>query len=54
MADGLNGNGEAGRDERWRVAIYGDMESAEHAKTRILIFIDRLVSIKRSQYGNEC
>jgi hypothetical protein len=44
-ADGLNGNGDAGRDQRWRIAIYGDMESAEHAKTRVLIFIDRLVSI---------
>lgn len=44
MVDGLNGNGDAGRDERWRVSIYGDMESAEHAKTRVLIFIDRLVS----------
>ena len=43
LADGLNGNGEARRDQRWRVAIYGDMESAEHAKTRVLIFIDRLV-----------
>lgn len=47
VTDGLNGNGDAGRDERWRVAIYGDMESAEHAKTRVLIFIDRLVSIQR-------
>lgn len=36
--------GDAGLDQRWRVAIYGDMESAEHAKTRVLIFIDRLVS----------
>jgi hypothetical protein len=44
LADGLNGNGDAGRDQRWRVAIYGDMESAEHAKTRVLIYIDRLVS----------
>lgn len=44
LADGLNSNGDAGRDQRWRVAIYGDMESAEHAKTRVLIFIDRLVS----------
>lgn len=43
-ADSLNGNGEVGRDQRWRIAIYGDMESAEHAKTRVLIFIDRLVS----------
>ncbi|KAG9238862.1 hypothetical protein BJ875DRAFT_285704 [Amylocarpus encephaloides] len=42
-SEGLNGNGDAGRDQRWRVAIYGDMESAEHAKTRVLIFIDRLL-----------
>ncbi|RFU35608.1 hypothetical protein B7463_g687, partial [Scytalidium lignicola] len=42
-SDVLNGNGDAGRDDRWRFAIYGDMESAEHAKTRILIFIDRLL-----------
>lgn len=46
LADGLNANGDAGRDQRWRIAIYGDMESAEHAKTRILIFIDRLVSLR--------
>lgn len=45
LADGLNSNGEAGRDQRWRVAIYGDMESAEHAKTRVLIYIDRLVRL---------
>jgi len=44
LGEGLNTNGDAGRDQRWRVAIYGDMESAEHAKTRVLIFIDRLVS----------
>ncbi len=43
LAESQNGNGDAGRDQRWRVAIYGDMESAEHAKTRVLIFIDRLV-----------
>lgn len=42
-AEGQNSNGDAGRDQRWRVAIYGDMESAEHAKTRVLIFIDRLL-----------
>jgi hypothetical protein len=47
-AEGLNGNGDAGRDQRWRVAIYGDMESAEHAKTRVLILIDRLVRIDPS------
>lgn len=38
-----NANGDPGRDPRWRIAIYGDMESAEHAKTRALIFIDKLV-----------
>ncbi|KAG4437576.1 hypothetical protein IFR05_006963 [Cadophora sp. M221] len=43
LADGQNASGEAGRDQRWRIAVYGDMESAEHAKTRILIFIDRLL-----------
>jgi hypothetical protein len=45
LVDGQNANGDAGRDQRWRVAIYGDMESAEHAKTRVLIFIDRLVCL---------
>lgn len=40
----LTTNGDAGQDQRWRVAIYGDMESAEHAKTRLLVFIDKLVS----------
>ncbi|TVY23203.1 KH domain-containing protein [Lachnellula hyalina] len=38
-----NANGDPGRDPRWRIAIYGDMESAEHAKTRALIFIDKLL-----------
>lgn len=46
-ADDLTGNVEAGRDQRWRVAIYGDVESAEHAKTRVLILIDRLVGFSR-------
>lgn len=45
LTDGLSSNGEAGRDQRWRVAVYGDMESAEHGKTRILIYIDKLVSV---------
>lgn len=33
-----------GLDHRFRVAIYGDMESVEHAKTRVLIMIDQIVS----------
>jgi 2-keto-3-deoxy-L-rhamnonate aldolase RhmA len=44
LSDDVTQTLDAGRDRRWRVAIYGDMESAEHAKTRVLIFIDRLVS----------
>lgn len=34
-----------GLDHRFRLSIYGDMESAEHAKTRALIMIDQIVSI---------
>jgi hypothetical protein len=34
---------ESGLDSRFRVAIYGDIESAEHAKTRVLIMIDQIV-----------
>ncbi|KAL1965508.1 hypothetical protein VTN77DRAFT_5591 [Rasamsonia byssochlamydoides] len=34
---------ENGLDNRFRVAIYGDMESAEHAKTRLLIMIDQIL-----------
>ena len=32
-----------GLDQRLRIAIYGDPESSEHAKTRILIMIDQIV-----------
>lgn len=32
-------------DQRFRMAIYGDMESSEHAKTRLLIMIDQIVSL---------
>ncbi|EEA28730.1 hypothetical protein TMatcc_002919 [Talaromyces marneffei ATCC 18224] len=32
-----------GLDNRFRVAIYGDMESVEHAKTRLLIMIDQIL-----------
>ncbi|KAL2008600.1 hypothetical protein VTN00DRAFT_6794 [Thermoascus crustaceus] len=34
---------DGGLDHRFRVAIYGDMESAEHAKTRLLIMIDQIL-----------
>ncbi|CAG8920200.1 unnamed protein product [Penicillium salamii] len=32
-----------GLDQRFRVAIYGDLESSEHAKTRVLIMIDQIL-----------
>lgn len=38
-----NGN-DQGFDQRLRIAIYGDPESSEHAKTRVLIMIDQIVS----------
>jgi hypothetical protein len=34
-----------GLDQRFRVAIYGDLESSEHAKTRVLIMIDQIVRL---------
>jgi len=43
LVDGVNGDVELRRDQRWRVAIYGDIMSSEHAKTRVLIHIDQLV-----------
>lgn len=43
IVDGLNGDTELRRDQRWRVAIYGDILSSEHAKTRVLIHIDQMV-----------
>ncbi|RYO75678.1 hypothetical protein DL766_007690 [Monosporascus sp. MC13-8B] len=42
-SDGLNGDAEVIQDSRWRVAVYGDIESSEHAKTHVLIFIDKLL-----------
>jgi hypothetical protein len=36
-------------DQRLRIAIYGDPESSEHAKMRVLIMIDQIVSrLKRA------
>ena len=31
-------------EQRLRIAIYGDPESSEHAKMRVLIMIDQIVS----------
>ena len=43
------GNGSDQRfDQRLRIAIYGDSESSEHAKMRVLIMIDQIVSARIS------
>lgn len=39
----FNGTVDNTLDQRYRIAIFGDMESSEHAKTRILIMIDQIV-----------
>ncbi|CAH0048827.1 unnamed protein product [Clonostachys solani] len=43
MVDGMSGDAETRMDQRWRVAIYGDPLSSEHAKARVLIHIDSLL-----------
>jgi hypothetical protein len=43
-AASFNGNLDTGMESRLRCAIYGDMETMEHAKTRVLIMIDQIVS----------
>lgn len=47
QADGdtasLNGIVDHSLDSRLRIGIFGDSESTEHAKTRILIMIDQVV-----------
>ncbi|KAK0718228.1 hypothetical protein B0T26DRAFT_645890 [Lasiosphaeria miniovina] len=43
VVDGLSGDVEVRRDQRWRVAIYGDILASEHAKCRVLVQIDRLL-----------
>ena len=56
---GIDGTVDTAKDQRWRVAIYGDMESTEHAKTRVLIYIDKLVGpfiymLKREVWEMAC
>lgn len=38
-------------DQRFRIVIYGDMESSDHAKTRILIMIDQIVCCVTARLG---
>jgi hypothetical protein len=40
----FNGHLDTGMESRLRCAIYGDLETMEHAKTRVLIMIDQIVS----------
>lgn len=42
----FNGNLDSTMDPRLRCAIYGDLETMEHAKTRVLIMIDQIVSLQ--------
>ncbi|EDU48182.1 KH domain containing protein [Pyrenophora tritici-repentis Pt-1C-BFP] len=42
----FHGNMDTGMDPRLRCQIYGDLETMEHAKTRVLIMIDQI--LKRS------
>lgn len=44
-ATGLSycGGAETSLDQRYRVNIFGDVESVEHAKTRVLMMIDQIV-----------
>lgn len=55
QADPINGVSAARRDERFRLAIYGDLLSSEHAKTRVLIHIDqmlgRLVDVMKFEHS---
>ncbi|ETN37641.1 uncharacterized protein HMPREF1541_07264 [Cyphellophora europaea CBS 101466] len=37
---------DSGLDQRYRINIYGDMESVEHAKTRALMMIDQILKHK--------
>lgn len=52
MVDGMLGDSEMRMDQRWRVAIYGDILSSEHAKARVLIQIDSWVRIPAHYYMN--
>jgi hypothetical protein len=45
----FNGNIDTGMDPRLRCAIFGDLETMEHAKTRVLIMIDQIVSPRTPQ-----
>ena len=41
----LHGNLEVSPEGKLRILVYGDVECCEHAKTRLLIMIDQIVSL---------
>ncbi|RMZ86965.1 hypothetical protein DV736_g5806, partial [Chaetothyriales sp. CBS 134916] len=45
-SDGLASGVDSGLDQRYRINIFGDMESVEHAKTRALMMIDQILKHK--------
>lgn len=46
----LHGNLDLSTEGKLRIIIYGDMECCEHAKTRLLIMIDQIVSYLAKVY----
>ncbi|RMZ78535.1 hypothetical protein DV737_g3832, partial [Chaetothyriales sp. CBS 132003] len=45
-SDALASGVDSGLDQRYRINIFGDMESVEHAKTRALMMIDQILKHK--------
>lgn len=45
IIEALSSEIDMGTDHRWRVAIYGNTDAVEHAKTRVLIYIDKMVGL---------
>lgn len=43
IIEALSSEIDMGTDHRWRVAIYGNTDAVEHAKTRVLIYIDKML-----------
>jgi hypothetical protein len=44
----FSGGAETSLDQRYRVSIFGDTESVDHAKTRVLMMIDQIVILHQS------
>ena len=52
-ANYINGSDQT-LEQRLRIAIYGDPESSEHAKMRVLIMIDQIVRVLLDQTLKRC